>query len=479
LKDGKKNMLELNLDPIREGGLTEFARRFRAGELTSEAATRTYLERINRFDPKLESFEYVSSDDAISTARAMDLLIRAGTDLGPLMGVPIAIKDVFNIQKMPPPKVGSDLYLVDILGSEEGPFIQALRRAGCIFLGQTKAVEFCLGITGHSKTRGTPWNPTDLQNRRVPGGSSSGSGVATAAGLCAFAIGSDSGGSVRVPAAFNGIFGLKTTFGLWPTGGAFPLDPRVDSIGLLTKSAQDAMIAFKAISSSLFGYRYNPRSSGIRLDRLHIGVPSNHFLDNLNEDIEAAFLATNRHLQREGCLLEDVYVPEAAERADYFPVSMPASLISVLGTENFLKHVHLIDPVIAKRVESGLESKAHNFLSLEDKRTKSRESFIERLKGFDVLVTPTTTDFAPFVSELNEPERAMQLALGMTRNTQPANYLGLCSVSMPLPVKGLPVGYQLMAAPESDFRLLEIAVEIERSIHKSQTVAAPSIRQQD
>jgi aspartyl-tRNA(Asn)/glutamyl-tRNA(Gln) amidotransferase subunit A len=457
-------MLELNSDPIRDGGLEEFARRFRTGELTSEAATRTYLERIARFDSKFEAFEHVSSEDALNTARAMDLLIRAGTDLGPLMGVPIAIKDIFNIQKMPPPKVGSDLQLMDILGTEEGAFIQALRKAGCVFLGQTKAVEFCLGITGQSKTRGTPWNPTDLQNRRVPGGSSSGSSVATAAGLCAFAIGSDSGGSVRVPAAFNGIFGLKTTFGLWPTSGAFPLDPRVDSIGLLTKSAQDAMIAFKAISFSLFGYRYKPRTSGIRLDRLHIGVPSNHFFDNLNVDIEAAFEATNKHIQSKGCLLENIYVPEAAERADYFPVSMPASLISVLGRENFLKNVHLIDPVIAKRIESGLESKAYYFLSLEDKRTKSRESIIERLKGFDVMVTPTTTDFAPLLSELSDPEKAMQLALGMTQNTQPANYLGLCSVSIPLPVEGLPIGYQLMAAPESDFRLLEIAVEIERAI---------------
>ena len=457
-------MLELNSDPIRDGGLEEFARRFRTGELTSEAATQTYLERIARFDSKLEAFEHVSSEDALNTARAMDLLIRAGTDLGPLMGVPIAIKDIFNIQKMPPPKVGSDLQLMDILGTEEGPFIQALRKAGCVFLGQTKTVEFCLGITGQSKTRGTPWNPTDLQNRRVPGGSSSGSSVATAAGLCAFAIGSDSGGSVRVPAAFNGIFGLKTTYGLWPTDGAFPLDPHVDSIGLLTKSAQDAMIAFKAISFSLFGYRYKPRTSGIRLDRLHIGVPSNHFFENLNVDINDAFVATNKHLQSKGCLFENIYVPEAAERADYFPVSMPVSLISVLGRENFLQNVHLIDPVIAKRIESGLDSTAHYFLSLEDKRTKSRESIIERLKGFDVMATPTTTVFAPLLSELSEPEKAMQLALGMTQNTQPANYLGLCSVSIPLPVEGLSIGYQLMAAPESDFRLLEIAIEIEQSI---------------
>src|SRR5699024_1155899 len=118
------------------------------------------------------------------------------------------------------PNVGSNMELPDILGEEEGPFIKALKAAGCVILGSTKTVEFCLGITGISAPRGTPWCSSDLQNKRFPGGSSSGSGVAVGANLCMFAIGSDSGGSIRIPAAFNGVFGLKTTFGLWPTDGA-------------------------------------------------------------------------------------------------------------------------------------------------------------------------------------------------------------------------------------------------------------------
>ncbi|MDH6186854.1 amidase [Polaromonas sp. CG_23.6] len=457
-------MLELNSDPIRQGGIELFAKRFRSGELSSESVTQIYLDRINRLNPKLEAFEHISFEDALRTARAMDLLIRAGTDLGPLMGVPIAIKDVFYINKMPAPKAGSDLELSGILGVNEGEFIQALRKAGCVLLGTTKSVEFCLGITGNSKTRGTPWNPTDLENRRVPGGSSSGSGVATAAGLCAFSIGSDSGGSVRVPAAFNGIFGLKTTFGLWPTDGAFPLDPRVDSIGLLTKSAADAMIAFKAISSIIFGYKYDPKSSGVRLDRLNIGIPSNHFFNDLNSEISSSFTEVNNYLASKGCKFENIYVPEAAERAEYFPVSMPASLISILGKERFLENKHLIDPIIAKRIESGLESKAYDFLSLENRRMKSIYSVTQKFAGFDAWATPTTADFAPLLSDLDDSEKALKLALGMTQNTQPANYLGLCAISLSLPVDGLPIGYQLMGSPNSDFRLLEIAVEFERSI---------------
>ncbi len=457
-------MNDLPLDPFAESGLEGFAKDFRSGKVTSEEVTRIYLERIRKLDSKLGAYESVAEESALATAKAMDILIQSGTDLGPLMGVPVAIKDIFVISGMPGPKVGSNIELPDIIGSEEATFIQALRKAGCVFLGQTKAVELCLGITGHSSPRGTPWNPSDMENHRAPGGSSSGSGVAMAAGLCALAIGSDSGGSVRVPAAFNGIFGLKTTAGLWPTDGAFPLDPRVDSIGLLTNSAKDALLAFDTISSILFGCQYESRPSGARLDRLCLGVPENHFGDNLNPKIGEAFQAANKHLKEKGCLLETLTVPEAPERAGYFPVSMPSALLSILGTENFLAQKGVMDPVIAKRVESGLEIKAYEFLALEDKRTASRKKVAERFIGFDAWVSPTTADFPPLVSDLEDPEKGMKLALGMTQNTQPSNYLGLCAVSLPLPVEGLPIGYQLMGAPDTDRKLLEMAVAIEASL---------------
>jgi len=460
-------MSNLPLDPLAEHGLKGFAKDFRAGKVTSEAVTKIYLERIEKLDSKLGAFESVSAESAIATAKAMDLLIKSGTDLGPLMGVPIAVKDVFVISQMPGPKVGSNLDLSATLGTEEGTFIQALRKTGCVFLGQTKAVELCLGITGHSTPRGTPWNPSDMENHRAPGGSSSGSGVAMAAGLCAFAIGSDSGGSVRVPAAFNGVFGIKTTAGFWPVDGAFPLDPRVDSIGLITRSAKDALLAFNTISSVLFGCNYDSRPTGPRLNRLCFGVPENHFFDNINPQISDAFQQTNARLKEKGCLLENIVVPEAPERAGYFPVSMPASLLSVLGKENFLAQKHLMDPVIAKRIESGLESKAYDFLALEDKRTQSRKRVAEQFTGYDAWVSPTTADFPPLLSELEDPEKGLRLALGMTQNTQPANYLGLCAASLPLPVDSLPIGYQLMGAPNTDQRLLEIAVELENTIEQA------------
>jgi len=266
-----------------------------------------------------------------------------------------------------------------------------------------------------------------------------------------------------VPAALNGIFGLKTTAGFWPVDGAFPLDPRVDSIGLLTRSAQDASIAFDAINAALFGQACEQASADtLKVNRLCFGLPTNHFTQGVNPLIAKAVERANQKLKDQGVLFEDIEVVQASERAQYFPVSMPSSLLSIFGKDNFLAQKHLMDPVIAKRVESGLEAKAYEFLALEDKRQASGKAVAKQMKGFDAWVSATTTDFAPLVNELDDPVKGMQLALGMTQNTQPANYLGLCAVSMPLPTDSLAIGYQLMGAPNDDRRLLDIAMRVEQ-----------------
>ena len=199
-------------DPLADLSLLEFGRRFRRGELTSESVTLDYLTRIALLDLRLGTFQHVDAESALQTARAMDILRGAGTDLGPLMGVPIGVKDLFAVQGMPT-TAGSLVDVSDLIGPE-GSFVKRLRRAGCVILGKTKTVEFAFGAVGTNAVRGTPRNPWDPETERAPGGSSGGSAVAIAAGLCALAIGSDTGGSVRLPAALCGIFGLKTTVGL-------------------------------------------------------------------------------------------------------------------------------------------------------------------------------------------------------------------------------------------------------------------------
>jgi aspartyl-tRNA(Asn)/glutamyl-tRNA(Gln) amidotransferase subunit A len=469
-------MMNVPQDPLGEGGLAKFSRDFRNGKITSLSATQAYLARIAALDKHLGAFEHVDAEKALACARAVDLLWASGVDLGPLMGVPVAVKDVFVIRGYPAPRAGSRLDLTPIVGTQEGPFVDALRRCGVVILGTTKAVELCLGITGVSATLGTPRNPWDLNRHRVPGGSSSGSGVACAAGLCAFAIGSDSGGSVRVPAAFNGIFGLKTTFGHWPTAGSVPLDPSVDSIGLLTRSAKDARVVFDALENQLFGRRETRPARNVRLDTLVVGHPVNHFHEGLAAEVEAAMSAADDALRSAGCRFRDLRITEAAEREHYFPQSMPVSLLAMLGKETFEKSRPLIDPVVAARIATGVSVDAADFMRRCDQRMRHIEAAKRYFTEVDVIACPTAALPAPLLADFDDPKTAMTHALGMTRNTQPSNYLGQCAISMPLK-RGpgeLPVGYQLIGAPSSDSSLLDIAVAVEQVFGEG---AAPDLSQ--
>ena len=175
-------MLRLPTDPFEPSGIMGFAERLRRGETTAEAATSAYLARIETLDPWLGAFEYVAWEQALASARALDELLAAGTDLGPLMGVPVAIKGLFAVDGTPT-TAGSNLDVTEVVGPE-GDFVKMLKRAGCVILGKTKTDEFALGTLGFNPSRGTPWNPWDAEAHRAPGGSSSGSAVAAVAGLC-------------------------------------------------------------------------------------------------------------------------------------------------------------------------------------------------------------------------------------------------------------------------------------------------------
>src|SRR3546814_99103 len=200
------------------------------------------LARIAALNHRLQAFQVVDADRARQAARAVDELLAAGTDLGPLMGVPIAVKDIIAVEGLPTSN-GSKLPSEHLTGPE-GPLVGQLKAAGCVILGKTRTVEFALGATGVNEARGTPWNPWDATVHRFPGGSSSGSAVAVAAGLFGFALGTDTGGSIRIPARFCGLFGHTTTIGLWQTAGAFPLSPTSDPIEIGRASCRERVCPY-------------------------------------------------------------------------------------------------------------------------------------------------------------------------------------------------------------------------------------------
>ena len=440
-------------DPLQPGGIAAYGERLRKGEVTAEAVTRAYLERIAVLDPKLQAFEHVAGGQALAQARAIDGLIAAGVDLGPLMGVPVAVKDLLAVDGMPVTG-GSNVDVSDLVGAEGG-FVKTLKRCGCIILGKATLVEFAFGALGINLRR-TPWNPWDAATHRLPGGSSSGSGVAVAAGLCGFAIGSDTGGSVRLPASFCGTYGLRTVPGLWPGGGFLPLVPTLDTLGPLTKSAEDAAIVMGALTG-------RPAPTAAPLDGLRLGRPEQVFYDDLDENVEKCVAAVLADLEKAGVEIVPVDLPETRERETYFPMVMPVNAIAVIGRERFQEIRDRMDPTVASRCAAGLDVQAAEYLRMEQRRAELCRIATEKMQGLDGWVTPTIAMTAPPVADFDDVEKSMRMTFAITQATQPGSMYDLCASSSPIHMYGsdLPVGLHVLCPRDRLEHAVAIGLAIE------------------
>jgi aspartyl-tRNA(Asn)/glutamyl-tRNA(Gln) amidotransferase subunit A len=447
-------MTSLPDDPTGVRGIRALAQDIRTGKCTAEGVTRAYLDRIALLDPALGAFEHVAEHTALAAARAVDAAIAAGRDPGPLGGVPVAVKDLLAVEGMP--TTGGSLVDVTDLCGPEGAFIRRLRATGAIILGKVRTVELAFGATGINLVRGTPWNPADPHAHRIPGGSSSGSAVAVAAGLAAFAIGTDTGGSVRNPAALCGIFGLKTTHGLWPTDGVVPLAPSFDSIGLLTRTAADARIVFAALA----GAAEPPVRdvAGLRLAR-----PTGYAAET-DPEVSERFEAAVQRLVDRGVILSDVAVPEAKERETIFPLTFAVEMMERFGLERFEATRDRLDPVVAVRLARAIGADMEAYHAGIARHRELSRIMQDRMTGLDGWILPTTLITAPKVEDFTDPERGLQLTMGITHNTQPANLFGQCAVSLPLCGARLPVGLQIVAAPGRDADLIGMACAVEQVI---------------
>lgn len=445
-------MYALPADPLGGMSLSDLAAALMRNELKASELVETYLQRIAYLDPKLSAYEYVAWESARDHAADIDRRRLSGEVLGPLAGIPVAIKDIFVVDGMPTTG-GSNLDVTELLSANEGPIVAKLRSAGAIILGKTRTVEFAFSASGISLSRGTPWNPADVRERRIPGGSSSGSAVAVSAGLAAFALGSDTGGSVRIPAALCGVFGLKTSIGYWPTDGVFPLAPTFDTVGLLTRSAGDAAFVFEELSDVRLPPV--PRTAEVRL-----ALPKG-YASPTEPDIVAAFDDAIERLRAAGVRFGSVDISEAAERSAVFPVVLATELMDHFGAERFARERSRIDPVIAQRMERGLETDRAPYTNAVARHKTITKIMAERLVGFDGWVAPTTAVVAPVAEAFEDVQRGLELTLGITCNTQPANLFGQCAVTLPLPSVPLPIGFQITAKGGSDAQLLAIACAVE------------------
>ena len=372
------------------------------------------------------------------------------------MGVPMAVKDIYAVEGMPTTN-GSLVESAEITGPE-GSYVKSLKRCGAVILGKTKTVEFALGATGINEVRGTPWNPSDLETHRFPGGSSSGSAAATAAGMCAFALGSDTGGSIRVPAALCGLTGFKTSFGLIPTDGVFPLSPTLDSLGLICRTAADAALAHAATTEHLVP---QPAAAGA----LRLGVPADFFFDDLDDAVANCVEKALAALRAAGVKLIELKaedLPDPRERETVFPTIVGPEILASLGVDRFNAKRDEMDSTTARRAAVGLDVSAVDYV-LACRRHKALKQQVDKvLRRVDGIVMPTTPMVAMPLSELETPAGAAR-SMAASRNTQPGNLWSLCGISLPIHQYGsdLPVGLQVLCRHGSDAHVLSVGLAIE------------------
>lgn len=400
---------------------------------------------------------HVAAKQARAAARGIDELLASGTDFGPLMGVPIAVKDIFAVNGMPT-RAGSELDVSDCIGPE-GDFVRSLKRAGCVILGKTRTTEFAAGA--HNIVNTTPWNPTDLETKRSPGGSSSGSAVAVSADLCALAVGSETGGSVRVPAALCGIFGLKTSTGSWSLDGIFPLSPSLDSVGLLTASAEDSATAYYALEGveipsarALAGLRFGAISADSSA---------------MDRDVHQCYVSILEEIERRGAELIPMHWPTEAEQgiiSEIFDNLVATDLMATLGEKRYLAERMRIDPTARRRLDEASNLQAIDYSRLSRCRRDLAEAAARRLDGIDALLSPTTPLLPRAVSKIADVEAASNFTARALSISRAANACDLCAASLPLSHESnaRPVGLQVACLHKEDKKLLQIALSIEATI---------------
>lgn len=435
-----------------EQGLQALSRALRERRVSAADLAQGALARIAALEPRLQAYLHVDAERATAHAQAIDLLRASGVDLGPLMGVPVAVKDLYTVDGMPT-TAGSRIDIQDLV-PPQGSVVRALLRAGCVLLGKTRTTEFALG--GFNFDAPPPWNPCDLHQPRMTGGSSHGSAVAMAAGLAGFTVGSDTGGSVRWPAALCGVVGYKASSTHWGGDGVFPLSPELDSVGFFTRTAHDAALVDAALAE-------RPLRTPPAIDALRLAVPAQHFMENLDGPVAQCFDEALGRLRRAGARIVSIDVPEAGEIDEVFRSLVPADLLAFLGRDRMEAQLDKLDPVAAERLQVAFGVRADDYVKMLARRRAVERIVTERSRGIDAWVTPTVPMLPHPTADYTTVADVAAWNRLATQNTRPGNLFGQCGISLPIQHLGsaLPVGLQLCASAGHDEALLDLARTVE------------------
>ncbi len=449
--------------------ITEAAADLRSGLTTPTELLAEALERIDQLDSEIKAFVTIMRDEAQADAEKAEQEQRTGLFRSPLHGIPVGVKDLVAVKGVR--FTAGSRVLADNIANEDAAVVEQLRRAGAVIVGKTNTHEFAYG-TYTPPTR-NPWNLG-----RIPGGSSGGSGAAVAAGMCLGAIGSDTGGSIRIPAACCGVTGLKPTYGRVSCYGVIPLSWSLDHVGPLARSAEDCAIMFDAIA------RYDPRDpnsvSGppgqasaslingvegrgpLSLQGIKLGVPQESFVAPLDPEVRAAWKAALRVLQEEGAEILDVELLRPT-MLTYRNIQRPEATLAHIQSGWFPAHSDDYTDATLENLHKGQQVLAIDYLQAQQERRQFSSAIRAVMQRVNALVLPTLP-LTAFPVELSFQDISIDgvvdnSTVGLLRLAMPFNLAGLPAISLPCGFSsdGMPIGLQIVGKPFEEVMILRIA----------------------
>ena len=458
--------------PLHYQTISELAALIRKGEITCVELARHFISRIKRLEDKLNAYRLLCMESAMDRAKAVDSAFKEGSDLGLLQGIPYAVKDLIDVKGLAT-TAGAKIFEQHI-AAEDAAVIRRLEQAGMILLGKTNTVQFAFSGVGINHDHGTPHNPWS-ESHYLPGGSSSGSGVAVAAGLVPMALGTDTGGSVRVPAALCGTAGLKTTVGRVSRAGVYPLSWSLDSVGVLARSVEDAALVYQCMQGAdinddtTLGLSHQDvlkdLKSGVKGRRL--AFAETIFFDDIHPEVNTAVRACGDVFKKLGAEVSSIKFAEAAEALELNPGGVFIASEGYTINEKWLEeNFDQLDPVVGQRMIKGKEIPAAKYLGNMLAAKRLRAKVYNILKDIDALLVPTTCVPALPVAEVDtDIDTYLNYNAMYLRNTNIGNTLNLCGLNVPcgFTKEGLPIGLLIYGKPFQEEVVLNIGYAFQQS----------------
>src|SRR5436309_2964609 len=448
-------------DPVY-ATIRDIGGRFRRKTLSPVELTRTLIERIERLDPKLNAFVTVTADRALADAKAAETALARGDISSPLLGIPVGYKDIYATRGVV--TTGGSALLADWVPGADSTCVARLQKAGAVMLGKLITHEFAFGIQFPGHRYPPARNPWDLE--RMPGGSSSGSGAALAAGMAFGALGSDTGGSIRGPASFCGIAGLKPTYGRCSRTGVLTLSWTLDHTGPMARTVEDCAYLLQALA----GYdAADPASSrepvpdyvaplGRGVRGLRVGVPREYFFEGIDPEVEKAFEQALATLRQLGASVEDVQIASIQSSGAFMAILLAEAF--AYHERDLRMHPERFGEILRERLLAGGLITASEYVQAQRLRARLRGEMADVLHTVDALATPTSPPPAPTFTAVYDPE------YGFPRgNTSPFNLTGLPALAVPcgFSSSGLPLSIQITGRPFDEATVLRVGHTYEQA----------------